>query len=146
MSAPVVQLHPLSRVQDVGWTMPPALPWTVGAACTSVGPDLWFPQPSDRAAATKAKAVCSTCPVVADCLAYALDQPESLDGIWGGLTLTERNRARRQMRQHAPRRSAPAFDRHASAVRYRNEGVPTVEIALRIGVTERTVQRLLART
>ena len=37
----------------------------------------------------KAKAICSVCPVKADCLEFAVEIKEPY-GIWGGLTETER--------------------------------------------------------
>ena len=39
----------------------------------------------------KAKAICSTCPVVADCLKAALANHEPY-GVWGGMSADERFR------------------------------------------------------
>lgn len=41
----------------------------------------------------KAKEVCSTCPVKAECLAYALRNNEQF-GVWGGTTSGERRKMR----------------------------------------------------
>jgi WhiB family redox-sensing transcriptional regulator len=40
--------------------------------------------------------VCARCPVVRDCLEYALDRPELL-GAWGGTTDAQRKALRRSM-------------------------------------------------
>lgn len=67
------------------------------AACRDHDPELWFPMPADKSTERKARAVCWGCPVVAECLEWALDKAVS-DGIWGGQTEDEREvelRARR---------------------------------------------------
>lgn len=65
------------------------LTWQLQANCIGVDPDLFFPE---RGASTKeAKAVCSDCIVIEECLGYALQNGEK-DGIWGGLTERERRR------------------------------------------------------
>lgn len=72
--------------------------WYADATCAQVGvPDLWFPAPSDRNAAAAAQDVCRRCPVQADCLAYAIDDPR-LDGVWGGTTKEQRARIRGRRR------------------------------------------------
>jgi len=48
---------------------------------------IFFPHP--LSAALEAKAICNVCPVVADCLKYALEANET-DGVWGGMTERER--------------------------------------------------------
>lgn len=73
-------------------------PWRRRAACRHVPDDqrwIFWPGRGDTAAAEAAKAVCATCPVRADCLAFALDNDEA--GIWGGTT----GRERRTMREAA---------------------------------------------
>jgi WhiB family redox-sensing transcriptional regulator len=53
-----------------------------------------------------AKAICTGCPVLAQCRAYALDANEP-HGIWGGLTEGERQAVRAVHRHHAVTRSTP---------------------------------------
>lgn len=66
-----------------------ARPWMVDALCLYVDPDLWFP---DKGGSTReAKQVCRGCPVIAECLAYALERDER-HGVWGGLSERERRR------------------------------------------------------
>jgi WhiB family redox-sensing transcriptional regulator len=67
--------------------------WSEGAKCANAAnPDAWFPV-SEARALPVAKALCAGCPVVNDCLAYALERPE-LEGIWGGTTDAQRARLR----------------------------------------------------
>ncbi|MEU2380381.1 WhiB family transcriptional regulator [Streptomyces misionensis] len=63
-------------------------------------PDVWFPEQGVNAG--PAKAFCRTCPVMADCLAWALANPHlTSDGVWGGTTTTERNAVRRNAMRRA---------------------------------------------
>jgi WhiB family redox-sensing transcriptional regulator len=57
-------------------------------------PDVFFPEDYPelqirRQAIRTAKALCSQCPVIADCLFYAITTKERY-GIWGGTTPSER--------------------------------------------------------
>lgn len=70
--------------------------WMSEGACASVDPDLHFPvSEGDHHQIAKAKTVCAGCPVLAQCRAFGFTQPE---GIWGGLTVTERGAIRRRER------------------------------------------------
>lgn len=64
--------------------------WRNDAACRDMGPALFFSDyQSDHA---RAKAVCESCPVRAECLADALDTPQFDDyGIRGGLSVSGRH-------------------------------------------------------
>ncbi|OXM73455.1 MULTISPECIES: WhiB family transcriptional regulator [Amycolatopsis] len=75
--------------------------WRTSAACRDEDPELFFPVsemgPGARQVA-RAKAVCASCPVRAECLAYALDT--GLDnGIFGGTTEGERRSLIRSRRR-----------------------------------------------
>ena len=66
--------------------------WWVLAACQTAEPDLFFPISAVGLAendVARARAVCQQCRVRAKCLDYALATRQA-DGIWGGLTETER--------------------------------------------------------
>ena len=69
--------------------------WMERAACADSGQDeeLWFPPsylgPAAEAQVAEAKAVCRVCPVVSDCLAFAIEH-RLRDGIFGGHTPRER--------------------------------------------------------
>lgn len=56
--------------------------------------DAFFPGNGQAVLASKAKAICETCPVIDKCRGYALHHmgrdAGSQKGIWGGLTLNER--------------------------------------------------------
>jgi WhiB family redox-sensing transcriptional regulator len=69
-------------------------PWREGAICTRRPEVDFFPVPGDAPGVARAKAVCSGCPVVDDCLYFALETGQ-IDGIWGGMTPPERSRLRR---------------------------------------------------
>ncbi|MDV3222048.1 WhiB family transcriptional regulator [Intrasporangium sp.] len=60
--------------------------WASQAACTGKDPDALFVRGK---AQHEAKAVCKTCPVLAQCLAEALDNRTEF-GVWGGMTERER--------------------------------------------------------
>jgi WhiB family redox-sensing transcriptional regulator len=90
-------LHPIPNLGD-------------GRPCQAadVDPDLFFPNtPVDQTRqgrmgrtlttqVTVAKALCSTCPVIVECGAWAIQHREH--GIWGGLLEWERDAIRRRAR------------------------------------------------
>ena len=65
--------------------------WRKDAACATAGrkSDEWFSE--DGQLTRRAKAVCRTCPVQAECLAFAVEERQAW-GVWGGLTAKERLR------------------------------------------------------
>lgn len=74
--------------------------WTVDAACRGMGPELFYPDIRDddkttKARIAKAKKICASCPVQAECLEYIMSKPSyNDDGIWGGTTTRERKHLR----------------------------------------------------
>jgi WhiB family redox-sensing transcriptional regulator len=60
--------------------------WTSLGRCAGTDPDALFVQGKAQRAA---KTVCKGCPVVAECLADALDNRTEF-GVWGGMTERER--------------------------------------------------------
>ena len=68
--------------------------WRELAACRGTDPDLFFPERGDFNGHMAAIKVCNTCPVIEQCLQYALDANE-LDGVYGGKSGRERRRIRR---------------------------------------------------
>lgn len=63
-------------------------------------PDLWFPE--NGAHTGVPRSFCRTCLVVADCRAWALANPHlASEGVWGGMSLTERNAVRRNSMRRA---------------------------------------------
>ena len=60
--------------------------WAPLGSCSTADPDALFVQ---GAAQQTAKVVCQRCPVIAECLADALDNRTEF-GVWGGMTERER--------------------------------------------------------
>ncbi|MFJ8792459.1 WhiB family transcriptional regulator [Streptomyces sp. NPDC102462] len=74
--------------------------WRVRGLCLREDPDLFFPIGSVNSGPAalqtdEAKAVCRHCPVMEQCLAWALDAGP-VEGIWGGTTEGERRALRRR--------------------------------------------------
>jgi WhiB family redox-sensing transcriptional regulator len=68
--------------------------WQLRGACRGMDNAVFFHPERERGAAKverelRAKAVCGTCPVIAQCRRYALAVQEPY-GVWGGLTAAER--------------------------------------------------------
>lgn len=61
--------------------------WNEHAACLDMDSDVFFA--TDDAGVDVAKAVCARCPVVDECLAWALAHGED-QGVWGGTSERER--------------------------------------------------------
>ena len=66
--------------------------WAGLGACVAGDPDDLFVK---GAAQQQAKVVCQRCPVIAECLAEALDHRTEF-GVWGGMTERERRELLRQ--------------------------------------------------
>lgn len=93
------QLH---RVESL-WRIPDAIildeePWMASGLCAETDPEAFFPE---KGGSTRpAKKVCASCPVMAECLEYALRTDQRF-GIWGGKSERERRKIRDQRRQVA---------------------------------------------
>ena len=72
------------------------LSWMNAALCAQTDPDAFHPGKSDTN--TAAKRTCAACDVTTACLAYALADP-SLEGVWGGTSVRERQAMRRKARK-----------------------------------------------
>lgn len=80
--------------------------WQAHAACRGLDVNLFFggeheqyDQESKRQREAKARAVCASCPVAAECLNYACES--RVYGIWGGLDKAERAKVRRNATRRA---------------------------------------------
>ncbi|MBD04074.1 MAG: hypothetical protein CME24_06990 [Gemmatimonadetes bacterium] len=84
------------KAESAGWDNPEKIlaverpDWQLDGACR-IAPDaaIFFPSPGDTEALRAAKAMCGGCPVVQECLEYALGNNERY-GIWGGKSTRER--------------------------------------------------------
>jgi hypothetical protein len=64
-------------------------------------PDVFYPADDDiytMQDARYAKSLCAACPIVAECLAFAIDQRENY-GVWGGTLPHERGMGARVVRR-----------------------------------------------
>lgn len=71
------------------------IPWREAAACLVNRDVEFFPDREDSVGIARAKTVCASCPVAAECLSWALETNQP-DGIWGGHTAKERRVIRRE--------------------------------------------------
>ncbi|MEU8334848.1 WhiB family transcriptional regulator [Micromonospora tulbaghiae] len=72
--------------------------WRHDAVCRDHDPETWFPVGTSGPAMVQtdeAKAICRTCPVIDDCLAWALDSGQDA-GVWGGMSEAERRAVKRR--------------------------------------------------
>ncbi|QDN84363.1 WhiB family transcriptional regulator [Streptomyces sp. RLB3-6] len=69
---------------------------TGGEPCRQTDSESWFPEQGDNGGF--ARSLCLTsCPVLQECRSWALANPQlASDGIWGGMTRSERNAVRRR--------------------------------------------------
>ena len=75
--------------------------WMLEGSCAYSNTDLFFPVGSSMKAmkqSNEAKAICMECPVITECLEYAIRTNQD-SGIWGGTTEDERKSIRRQYRR-----------------------------------------------
>lgn len=82
--------------------------WQDRAACNGEDPELFFPVGHDKAAQQQtelAKAVCRRCPVIDDCLRYALETGQDA-GVWGGMSEDERQVIKLNRRTTRQRRTS----------------------------------------
>ena len=129
-------LSGLSMLPDVG-------PWRKQAACKDHDNHLFFPNKGDRA--FEAKRICSTCPVKAECLEFALLRP-SVQGVWGGTTEFERLHMRRDRSIVAYKGNPPKFTqqiRERIVWLYTQDGWTTRQLARQFGCSRRTIARVL---
>ena len=72
--------------------------WRHHALCRDEDPELFFPIGTAGPAAVQveeAKVVCRRCPVVADCLAWAMETGQD-SGVWGATSEDERRMLKRR--------------------------------------------------
>lgn len=114
---------PLPRGAEIAG--PSGQDWRDSAACARIDPEVFFPEKRGRN--IYAKAVCAVCPVVDQCLEYALEMERNTEviaraGVWGGLSVAERSKLlpRRETYVRRPRAGCGS-DAGAKAHRRRGE-------------------------
>ncbi|MFC8454219.1 WhiB family transcriptional regulator [Kitasatospora sp. NPDC057223] len=78
--------------------------WRHRAVCRDEDPELFFPIGNTGPAllqAQEAKSVCHRCPVMEQCLTWALTTSET--GVWGGTSEDERRVIKRRAARNRPR-------------------------------------------
>lgn len=99
--SPVTQTLSLleQRTQEHPFLGAPDPAWRDSALCREGVSVDFFPFSEDSKAIRLVKEVCALCPVTEDCLAYAMQTRQS-EGVWGGLTSSERVSLRRKWADH----------------------------------------------
>lgn len=89
-------------------------PWRKQAACKGGDTNDWFPEQTgaNNPSTQQALAICGRCPVVAQCLQHAIDEPE-LHGVWGGTTEQERRGMRRLASRQIAHGTNRGYGQHA---------------------------------
>jgi WhiB family redox-sensing transcriptional regulator len=134
--------------------------WRARAACTGHDPELWFTVALETGAVggthpdvTPAVDVCRTCPVVAECLQWAVRHGIRY-GIWGGQTPVERAgavaaapivRLPASSRVGVARSRAWTAEEQAQAIAYDAAGWPHERIARALGRSRPAVATRLHR-
>ncbi len=121
-------------IGDATWVGPTPLPWMDDAACADVDPDIFFAENGKKY--SDAKAVCDGCPVVQQCLEFAVSNGVRV-GVWGGLTPEER----KGVSQGRPRRKPGTRVDYGLVALYVAEGLSDGAVAERVGCTAWTVLR-----
>lgn len=108
----------------------PERDWRSDALCTQIDPALFFPKKGDAGQAKQAKAICARCPVREQCLTAALEADERF-GIFGGLSVRQRDALKREQSTGPDRTTRPDRRRHrapcgteAGAKRHWRDGEP----------------------
>ncbi|SDI97962.1 WhiB family transcriptional regulator, redox-sensing transcriptional regulator [Frankineae bacterium MT45] len=84
----------MSNVRQLISPHHPSWEWQTNAACRGTDTSTFYHPENERGPSRvrreqAAKRVCSGCPVVANCLRWALETREPY-GVWGGLSVDER--------------------------------------------------------
>ncbi len=76
-------VYPIADARDTAWM--------ASGACNQSDPETWFPEKGGNP--KSAKRVCARCPVLDQCLTWALAHHD--EGVWGGTTAHERAKLRK---------------------------------------------------
>jgi WhiB family transcriptional regulator, redox-sensing transcriptional regulator len=72
--------------------------WMADGNCRNYPPAVFFP--SDGVGVERARKICATCPVSAQCLEYAIEERIE-HGVWGGCSERERRRIHKRRKVNA---------------------------------------------
>ena len=90
-------------LNDLLWE--PGEDWRNDAACSGADDEFFFPVAEEGPMVERAKSICAACPVLEECLQYALATNQT-EGVWGGMTGSERRRLRRRLRDRERRQAS----------------------------------------
>lgn len=91
---PVTHVHPHVQWSGTASLITPE-PWAQEALCAQTDAEMFFPEKGYSS--RPAKDVCNECPVIAECLGYALRNGERY-GVWGGQSERELRKLRKAAR------------------------------------------------
>ncbi|MFI0822263.1 WhiB family transcriptional regulator [Streptomyces sp. NPDC021098] len=128
----------------------PGRDWRTLGACVDEDPELFHPvgkTGSYLVQIRKAKAVCRSCPVVQECLSWALDNRE-MNGVIGGMDEDERRRLLKRTRRWVAGNPERAWvqilrDRRPEFMALLAEERSVNEIAVELGTNTQTVHNVL---
>lgn len=116
---------------------PPPYPLFDGSQlCAQTDPALFMPE-GQGWSPREARTLCAGCPFAEACREYALWH--DVDGVWGGTTLRERQKERQRRGIRLAARESPGSLR--DQVLSANPDIPTPELAIMLGCSEKSVQR-----
>ena len=81
--------HYISNAAEI-----PDMPWASQGLCVGMDGNIFFPVSGAPGSNKEAKAICRDCPVRSECRTHGLKY--ETDGIWGGLSESERPKVRIQ--------------------------------------------------
>lgn len=114
--------------------------WMRNGICSETDPELFFPTDGNTRDSRQARELCQDCPVIQQCLQYALDRP-TLEGIWGGATFKERRAIRRRRPDKKPK--TVITETAIQDIVALRETTTYAAIAQQYGITVRHVARII---
>ena len=123
--------------------------WRTLGACRTTDPDLFHPAGKTGpylVQIRQAKAVCRTCPVMQQCLDWALETRE-MNGVCGGMDEDERRRLLKRARRWSAGNPGQAWvqilrDRRPEYMALETAGRTVAEIAAELGTNTQTVHNI----
>lgn len=115
--------------------------WRDDGTCRQTDPELHFPVAHTQGwkkQTRQAKQVCAGCPVIEECLKWALETGQTA-GVWGGLSEQER----RQMLRVAKSQTERCWDRQEWIEEQLEKGASQRDIARQLGVTRSVVCKVI---
>lgn len=121
-----------------------AYDWRDDGNCRTADPNVFFPEGRGGKVVEqtrRAKKVCARCPVVSECLEWALDTGQP-SGVWGGLSEGERN-ALREAQKPEETASERCFSQQAWIEQQLAHGATQRRLAEDLGVSRGSLRRAI---